>query len=102
MNLFLLLAPGQNVIYAHVIIQNFESKTLICTQIGFSFLLGVFVASRIEDFGACFEVTVITDHLLRSILFDFVDGTTCCFLGRFNEIILKESFVGDVVRRSNF
>lgn len=42
MSILLLVAPGQNVIYAHVIIQNFESKTLFCTQIGFSSLLGAF------------------------------------------------------------
>lgn len=91
MSILLLVAPRQNVIYAHVIIQNFESKTLFCTQIGFSSLLGVSICRGIGDSNACFKVVGSSNLLLPGFLFHFVDGTACCFLGRFNEIILKRS-----------
>ena len=89
MSILLPVAPGQNVIYAHAEIQNFESKTLFCTQIGFSSLLGASIFCGIEDSDASFEVVGLTNLLLSSFLFHFVDGAACCFLGRFNEIILK-------------
>lgn len=50
-----------NVIYAHVITQNFESKILILSQIGFSFSLGAFEASGIENFDAYFGVAELIE-----------------------------------------